>query len=90
MALQWLSSADKHGIPRDEVLYAMLNATMDREWPPARPGNSIVPHLYIGPSRFGTLEVLAEIGPRDVVIFHAMPLRLSTQAHIDQQGGQQT
>jgi len=56
---------------------------------PARPGHSIVPHLYVGPSRFGTLEVLAEIGPCDMVIFHAMPLRLSTQADIDQQGAQQ-
>ena len=34
------------------------------------------PTLFIGPSRFGTLEVLAVIRPpADVHIFHVMPLR---------------
>ncbi|MFI8526284.1 hypothetical protein ACIGB8_17630 [Promicromonospora sukumoe] len=38
------------------------------------------PDLYIGPSRFGTLEVLATITPSDGVhIFHAMPLRETTR-----------
>jgi hypothetical protein len=26
LALQWLSSAEKHAIPRDEVVYAILDA----------------------------------------------------------------
>ncbi len=87
MPIHWTPSADKHGIPRDEVLYAMSNATIERQWPPARKGRAIVPRLYIGPSRFGALEVLAEVGDGSVVIFHAMRLRASTQTRLNEEGG---
>lgn len=88
--IQWTPSADKHGIPRDEVLYAMTHATVERQWPPAREGHTTVPRLYVGPSRFGTLEVLAEVGDGSVVIFHAMRLRASTQTRLNKEGGNQS
>ena len=45
----------------------------------ARPGFADPPTLFIGPSRFGTLEVLVSMQPPDdVFVFHAMALRLST------------
>lgn len=89
MAIHWTPSADKHGIARDEVLWAMNHATATLAWPPAREGRPIIPTLFVGPSRFGTLEVLAEIGQGSVVIFHAMPLRAATQRRLDQEGGTQ-
>ena len=82
MAVAWLSSADKHGIPRDEIAYAIVNATIEREWPPAREGHTAIPRLYVGPSRYGDLEVLVEVNGTDIVIFHAMRLRATTQARI--------
>ncbi len=87
MPVQWTSSADTHGLPHDEVLYAMTHATVERQWPPAREGHATVPRLYVGPSRFGTLEVLAEVGDRSVLIFHAMRLRASTQTRLNKEGG---
>ena len=74
----FLESADKRGIPHDEVLYAMAEGRLWDSWQEPRP-----PHgktwLWIGPSRYGTLEVIAEVtAPRDITIFHVMPLRQST------------
>lgn len=89
MAVTWTQSADKHGIPHDEVLYAMSHATkVVREFGTPRVGTT-APTLFIGPSRYGTLEVLAVITPpASVRIFHAMPLRETTRIAVKYQEGE--
>ncbi len=79
MPVEWADSASKHGIPRDEVLYAIAHAELFVEsfGQPSSGGRS--PSLFIGPSRHGTLEVLVIVTPpRDLWIFHVMRLREST------------
>lgn len=80
MAVNWTASASKHGIHRDEALYAIANAhAWYDDFGDPRPPHDRAPRLYIGPSRYGTLEVLVEITPpADVLVFHVMPLRQST------------
>lgn len=75
----WSPSAFKHGITQEEIIYAMRNAEL-RQPGYGRPQGGVRATLYIGPSRFGTLEVLATITPPDGIhIFHAMPLRETTR-----------
>ena len=78
--MTWSDSAGRHGIPHDEVLYAMSHAhKVVREYGSPQVDGS-PPTLFIGPSRFGTLEVLATITPPNQVhIFHAMRLRELTR-----------
>ena len=79
MSITWAESAAKHRIPRDEALYAIAHAELFIESVgQARIGDR-APSLFIGPSRYGTLEVLAVITPpREIWVFHVMPLRAST------------
>ena len=79
MSITWAESAAKHRIPRDEALYAIAHAELFVEsFGQARIGDH-APSLFIGPSRYGTLEVLAVITPpREIWVFHVMPLRAST------------
>ena len=90
VAVTWTESADKHGIPHEEALYAMSHAhKVVRELGVPRVG-ALAPTLFIGPSRFGTLEVLATITPpAGVHIFHVMPLRESTRTAAGYQEGEQ-
>ncbi len=83
VAVSWTTSADKHGIPR-EALYAIGHAyAWYDDFGDPRPGHDMTPRLYIGPSRFGTLEVLVNITPpADILIFHVMPLRKSTRRNV--------
>lgn len=88
MAIKWAESAGKHGIPRDEVLYAIANAQhVVAEFGQPRVGGEPVT-LFIGPSRMGTLEVLVVIRPpQELWVFHAMRLRATTaQAAMYQEG----
>lgn len=85
MAIAWLPSADRHGIPRDEALYAMTHATVSETWPPARDGRATPPTLFIGPSRYGEIEVIAQVEKPHVVIFHVMRVRQSTRDRIARQ-----
>lgn len=80
VGVTWADSADKHEIPRDEALYAMGHAhRVVQAFGEPRVGD-VLPTLFIGPSRYGTLEVLAVIRPpADVRIFHVMRLRESTR-----------
>lgn len=79
MPITWSPSAFKHGITEDEIIYAMRNAQL-RQPGYGRPQGGVRATLYIGPSRFGTLEVLAVITPpAGVHIFHAMQLRETTR-----------
>ncbi|MDF3313502.1 MULTISPECIES: hypothetical protein [Rhodococcus] len=80
MAIEWATSADKHGIDRDDALHAIENAVyVEQEFDEPRvPGHS-KPWLFIGPPRIlggPLLEVMVEIvPPRGMVVFHVMQAR---------------
>jgi hypothetical protein len=76
----WADSVDEHDIPREEAMYAMSHAhQVTRQFGRPRVG-AVAPTLFIGPSRYGTLEVLATITPPDGVwVFHVQLLRESTR-----------
>ncbi|MDR1999569.1 MAG: hypothetical protein LBQ06_06470 [Frankiaceae bacterium] len=80
MGLRWSESAGEHGIPHEEAMWAMANPHLViQEFGETRVGTD-PPTLFIGPSRFGTLEVLADIRPpADVWVFHVMRLRETTR-----------
>ncbi|MEU4387602.1 hypothetical protein [Promicromonospora sp. NPDC023805] len=84
MAVTWAPSADKHGIPHDEALYAMLHAeAVYEDFEPPREGFQSSPTLYIGPSRYGTLEVMVTVTPPSGInVFHVMRLRESTRLSV--------
>jgi hypothetical protein len=75
VGVEWTRSAGKHGIGRDDALYAMTHAeaTADLE---GEPGERVV--VYVGHPHAqtdGYLEVIAaHWPPRTIVIFHVMPL----------------
>lgn len=75
MGVDFKDSADRHGIPRRDTMYAILNAVVSQEVP-GRPGETT--KVYIGHPHAQTeryLEVIAALRPtRDLVIFHSMPL----------------
>lgn len=80
VGIEWTASADKHGIPHEEAQWAILHAEHVEPTfgEPRIPGQG-APTLYIGPSRFGTLEVLViATPPRTILVFHVMPLRAAT------------
>ena len=91
MAVTWSESADKHGVPRNEALYAMSHAhAVYPDFQAPRAGFNRSPTLYIGPSRYGTLEVITIVTPpADVHIFHVMALRESTRNVVGYQEGEQ-
>lgn len=76
MGVEFKDSVDKHGIPREDTLHAMMNTEVARELDGARPGE--VRMLYIGHSHNQTeryIEVIAaHRPPRTIVIHHSMPL----------------
>ena len=82
--MTWAPSASKHGIPHDEALYAMLHAeAVYEDFEPPREGFQTSPTLYIGPSRFGTLEVMVTVvPPSGINVFHVMRLRASTRLSV--------
>lgn len=87
--MTWSSAADKHQIPRDETLYALGEPYMVVDpFGRSRSGSSRPPVLYIGPSRYGTLEILVLHDPaeRGLFIFHVMRLRMSTALAVGYRG----
>jgi hypothetical protein len=89
VGVTWSDSADRHGILHDEALYSMSHPHhVVTGFGQPRVGD-VPPTLFIGPSRFGTLEVLAVIRPPgDVHIFHVMQLRESTRIVAGYEGEQ--
>lgn len=75
MGVEWTPSADKHGIPREDALYAMMHYAVSTEIE-GDPGERTV--VYVGHPHGQTdryLEVIAaHIPPRTILIFHVMPL----------------
>lgn len=80
MAIKFAASADKHGVPHEDAMYAIANELYSEAdfSEPRVPGRGS-PTLFIGPPRkLGgpLLEVMVEITPpRDVFIFHVMEAR---------------
>lgn len=72
---EWAGSADKHGIPRADALYAITHAEASAEVK-GHPGELTVVnvgHPHAQTDRY--LEVIAaQRPPRDLVIFHVMEL----------------
>ena len=74
----WEPSSDKHGVPREAQIYAILHATFADQLATEPNGDVIM--LYIGPEHAQTdreIEVLVRRPPRpgrEASIFHAMPL----------------
>lgn len=75
MGIRWTPSAAKHGISREDALYAMTHAEAAAELD-GKPGETTT--VYIGHPHAQTehyLEVIAaHRPPRDLVIFHVMEL----------------
>lgn len=75
MGVEWARSADKHGIPHEDALYAMMHAEVSAEVD-GEPGEQVI--VYVGHPHGQTdryLEVIAaHRPPRTIVIFHVMPL----------------
>ena len=75
VAIEWTKSAAKHGISRDDALYAMTHAEADAELD-GQSGETTV--VYVGHPHGQTdryLEVIAaHRPPRTIVIFHVMEL----------------
>ncbi len=79
MAIRWTDSANKHGIPREDALNAILHQLyhVERFDEPRVTGGSR-PDLFIGPSRDRRMivEVMAIITePDDILDFHVMEAR---------------
>lgn len=80
MSVTWNPSADRHGITHEETLYAMLHNYLHvPRFEEPREGHGKAPDLFIGPSRFGALEVMAVVEPGSVRVFHVMRLRETTR-----------
>jgi len=88
VAVIWAESADKHGIPREDALHAIANASyVESEFDEPRIPGRVRPTLFIGPPRrLGAplLEVMVEVAPpRDLHIFHVM---IARQKHLNRMG----
>ncbi|WP_419707993.1 hypothetical protein [Promicromonospora sp. NFX87] len=79
MAIRWAGSADRHGISREDAMYAINHAVYSEAgFDESRVPGGVKPTLFIGPQRhFGAplLEVMVEVTRHDVVIFHVMVAR---------------
>lgn len=75
MGVEWTSSASKHGVTREDALYAMTNAEVSVEVK-GFPGQAT--YVFIGHPHAQTarwIEVIAAYRqPRTFTIFHVMPL----------------
>lgn len=77
MRITWADSADKHGVPHEDA----VNAIVRHYWRVAPWGTSRLPgrpapELFIGPGLDGRLlEVLAEVGQGTLLVFHVMAAR---------------
>lgn len=75
MAVEWTASADRHAIPREDVLHAIVNHDASVEVAGLAGERTVV---YVGHPHEQTdryIEVIAaHREPRTMVIFHAMEL----------------
>lgn len=73
MTIIFTNSADRHMVPHDDMIYAMLHTSgMQRE---ADDGGDLI--VFVGRAHAQTdrhLEVIARAVGGDIVVFHAMEL----------------
>lgn len=79
MTPKWEPSSDKHGVPRGDQIFAILNATFVQRLVEVDDRRGGVVQLFIGPPHGQTsreLEILVREYPdgREAIIFHAMEL----------------
>lgn len=89
MGLTWAAAADRHGVAREDALFAILHAIyVETDFDDPRPPATIRPTLYIGPQRdprAPLLEVMVEVTPpREVHVFHVMPARAKHLARMEE------
>ena len=89
MAITWTDSADKHGVPREDAVHAMLNAYLYiEEFNESRVPGASDPDLWIGPPRqIGgpLIEVMSEkVPPRGIRVFHVMIARPKILARLEE------
>lgn len=80
MGLRWTTSAGRHGITREDALYAISHAVYaESEFDEPRVPGHLRPTLFTRPPRHAggpLLEVMVEaIPPDEVVVFHVMVAR---------------
>jgi hypothetical protein len=78
--IRWAPSADRHGVPHDQAIYAMVNPLYyEPEFDEPRVPGGVRPDLYIGPVGPGLgvtlLEIMTNRYPGVLVIFHVMIAR---------------
>lgn len=78
MTPRWTDSSDKHQVPRDDQVYAIVHPTYSARVPDEEKGGGQV-WLYIGhphPQTDREIEVLVSVyqDGREAIIFHAMEL----------------
>lgn len=86
--MTWADSASKHGVPREDAMWALPHFIYEqRGFEVARPPATVAPDLYIGPQRSRTaplLEVMLERHPPSGLwIFHVMALRPAFRARMN-------
>jgi len=89
VVIRWADSADKHGVPREDAVHAMVNPYLYvPEFDEPRLAGTSRPDLWVGPPRQlggDLIEVMAErLPPRDVVVFHVMIARSKHLALIEE------
>ncbi|WP_431838557.1 hypothetical protein [Cellulomonas sp. Y8] len=77
MRVRWTASADKHGVPHEDALNAVLfHEHRVSPFGTTRVEGRAAPDLFIGPGLDGRLlEVMVEPGRGVLVVFHVMPAR---------------
>lgn len=90
VAIRWADSADKHDVPREDAVHAMLNAYLHvPAFDDPRVAGAARPDLWIGPPRQldgPLIEVMTETSPpRDVLVFHVMQARAKFLALLDEE-----
>ncbi|WP_298229470.1 hypothetical protein [Gryllotalpicola sp.] len=81
----WTDSTEKHGIPRDDQVYAVVHATYSAKLPDEGSASGDV-WLYIGhphPQTDREIEILVEVfsDGREALVFHTMELGPKFRRH---------
>lgn len=91
MAIEWASSAEDHGIPQADALYAMQHATYTSTKVKVNEGDRRNQRrVFVGPQHAQTerlIEVLVELKPSGTfVIYHVMELGSYYRRQMEEDG----
>lgn len=86
--IEWADSSSRHGVAREDAVHAMLNAYLAiKAFDAPRIPAGIRPDLFIGPPRrrgAPLLEVMAEVHPDRMFVFHVMEAKPPRLALLDE------